>query len=595
MSRKVLGIVVALLALPLGYWAWQLILAQQLAARITQSRQNLKQIALALHSYHDQYQCFPPAYVLGPDGKPWHSWRVLLLPFLGEQTLAAKYRLDEPWDGPHNRQLQMLRPKVYASALQKSRSANVVTYLGVVSRRTMWPANFTVKIDDVTDGTSNTIFLVENEASDVVWSEPRDMREKDALAQLRPADKAKPNTPPSPTILILLVDGSVRRISPQINRDLFVSLLTPKFGAFMVADGWPREDRPASKLPDAVDISRFPGTRVFPVPEMVLAVNQTSLYCATVQLAWDLLRPSANAPVVVSGDSPAAESLNAHPFPPDALDGNSYFADAAGLDDDKSATLFQKLRERFPNVPVEMLGNPDDLPGIRILAYLQKSVPFPDVMEQFPVPLAFSNGQESRAVHSFGWPSSSGEGGGMQVLKETVEVRDYVSNDNFILVLHSDSPAGDEIYLAKVAPAETLQETWDSTASRLRVPLADKVVPELRAADHLQIPIISFGVVASLQELVNLGLPTAEKPLRFIADARQSMRFRLDEYGAELIADTQMVVGDNGDGALHIDTLLPRRLVFDRPFLLALKEKKATVPYFLAWIGNADLMELAKP
>jgi hypothetical protein len=53
---------------------------------------NLKQIGLALNSYHDQYHCFPPAYVAGADGKPMHSWRVLLLPFFEDPTLGKLYQ-----------------------------------------------------------------------------------------------------------------------------------------------------------------------------------------------------------------------------------------------------------------------------------------------------------------------------------------------------------------------------------------------------------------------------------------------------------------------------------------------------------------------
>jgi hypothetical protein len=66
---------------------------------------NLKQIALALHNYHDTFGAFPPAYVADESGKPMHSWRVLILPFLESSPLYDKYRFDEPWDGPNNRQL----------------------------------------------------------------------------------------------------------------------------------------------------------------------------------------------------------------------------------------------------------------------------------------------------------------------------------------------------------------------------------------------------------------------------------------------------------------------------------------------------------
>ncbi|MDB5342732.1 MAG: hypothetical protein JWP89_1109 [Schlesneria sp.] len=596
MSRKtrwMVGISVVLIA-AVSWSAYQIFSLARQKAQLSVSRAKLKQIGLALHNYHDKYDCFPPAYTLGPDGKPWHSWRVLLLPFLDEQRLYDRYRFDEPWDGAHNRELQELRPEAYASLLQQSQLKTVTTYLGVVSRRTMWPAHFSVKISDVTDGTSNTVLLVQNFSSDVVWSEPREMREKDALALLRPKESSQPSKPATPSIPILLGDGYVRLISPQINRDLFISLLMPKYGQYVVADGWPREEGATSKLPDTVDASHYPHTHILAVADSPVIPHETSVYCATVQLAWDLLRPGVNRPVVATSAGLVVDALNAHPFPTDALSKEDYFAGASGLAPGNSAKLFEEFRERFPNAPLKMLANSGGFPGVRILTYLQKSLPFPDVMERFPKPFQFKHGDQSTDVKSFGWPSSNGEGSGMAVLKETVEVRDYAGRDDFILLLKSDSPKQDEIILARIKPAVTLRATWETAADRISKPKADQVVRELRGIDELQIPIISFGVTSPVTELIGLHLPTATSPDRSIIDARQTMRFRLDEYGAELIADMQMIVGENGNGALHIDPLEPRHFVFDGPFLLALKEKSATVPYFLAWIGNTDLMELAK-
>src|SRR4051812_9073955 len=72
------------------------------ASKRTQCKNNLKEIALALHNYHEAYGCFPPAYIADKDGRPMHSWRVLILPYLDEKPLYLKYRFDEPWNGPHN-------------------------------------------------------------------------------------------------------------------------------------------------------------------------------------------------------------------------------------------------------------------------------------------------------------------------------------------------------------------------------------------------------------------------------------------------------------------------------------------------------------
>ncbi|MDG3006843.1 sigma-70 family RNA polymerase sigma factor [Paludisphaera mucosa] len=75
--------------------------------------QNLKAILLAMHNHHDARNAFPAAAVAGPDGRPLLSWRVALLPYLGEEALYKQFHLDEPWDGPHNRTLLRRMPEVY--------------------------------------------------------------------------------------------------------------------------------------------------------------------------------------------------------------------------------------------------------------------------------------------------------------------------------------------------------------------------------------------------------------------------------------------------------------------------------------------------
>jgi uncharacterized protein (TIGR03067 family) len=86
-----------------------------------QSIKNLQKIGLAMHSFHDVHHHFPPTALYG-NGKPLLSWRVVILPFLGEEELYKEFKLEEPWDSPHNRKLLAKIPKVYAfpiEALQK--------------------------------------------------------------------------------------------------------------------------------------------------------------------------------------------------------------------------------------------------------------------------------------------------------------------------------------------------------------------------------------------------------------------------------------------------------------------------------------------
>ena len=75
------------------------------SARRSVCADNLHQIALALQSYHQANGCFPPAYIADKDGKPMHSWRVLILPYLGHDDIYKAYDFSQPWDAPKNKRI----------------------------------------------------------------------------------------------------------------------------------------------------------------------------------------------------------------------------------------------------------------------------------------------------------------------------------------------------------------------------------------------------------------------------------------------------------------------------------------------------------
>lgn len=130
---------------------------------------------LAVANYHDTYKCYPPPFIADEEGKPMHSWRVLLLPFLDGNVVYKQYRFDEPWDGPNNRKLADQMPSIYAlHGCEKP--GNVTTnYLRVVGDTTASPSNRTISDRDVTDGTASTLLIVENIDAGIHWMEPRDL------------------------------------------------------------------------------------------------------------------------------------------------------------------------------------------------------------------------------------------------------------------------------------------------------------------------------------------------------------------------------------------------------------------------------------
>ncbi|MCA9050974.1 MAG: DUF1559 domain-containing protein, partial [Planctomycetaceae bacterium] len=144
------------------------------AARRAGSRNNLKQIAVALHNFHTTYNRFPHSVGRSDSGEEWLSWRVHLLPFLGQQELYAKFALEEPWDSPTNRPLVEQIPQVYMPPDGDVENGKT-TYLLPVGPGTAFEGTWGVHMKEFQDGTSNTILVVEAAPDRAVyWTQPGD-------------------------------------------------------------------------------------------------------------------------------------------------------------------------------------------------------------------------------------------------------------------------------------------------------------------------------------------------------------------------------------------------------------------------------------
>lgn len=185
---------------------------------------NLKQLGIALQNYRDTHKVFPPPYIAGADGKPMHSWRVLLLPYIegpGMRELYEEYSLDEPWYSPHNQQLADKMPHIYRCPSDTG-PPNEASYLAVVGLETGWPATQSYNLRDLRDGTQNTIALVEVANSGINWLDPRDLSFTEA--------QQAPPTPHEGGANHLFFDGSVHFLNRDINRETYRALLTANGG-----------------------------------------------------------------------------------------------------------------------------------------------------------------------------------------------------------------------------------------------------------------------------------------------------------------------------------------------------------------------------
>jgi hypothetical protein len=141
------------------------------AARRAQCTNNLKQIALAMFNYQQTYGAFPPCWTVNPEGKPLLSWRVLLLPYLDQDELYKKFKLDEPWDGPTNKLLVEQIPVTYRCPSIEALAPGTTIYQVLVGPGTLFEKTEGIPIAEVTDGLSNTLMVVETRDA-TPWSQP---------------------------------------------------------------------------------------------------------------------------------------------------------------------------------------------------------------------------------------------------------------------------------------------------------------------------------------------------------------------------------------------------------------------------------------
>src|SRR5262249_31318210 len=159
-----------------------------------------------MHDYHDVHKALPAAASHDADGKPLLSWRVHLLPHLGQNALYQQFKLDEPWDSAHNKNLIAKMPSVFLRPGQKS-EAGKTCYQVRVGKGTISDGPKEIAIKEIRDGTSNTILVLEtNDERAVIWTKPADW-EFDPKEPLR--GLLRPN---AAVLLAVFADGSTHTL-----------------------------------------------------------------------------------------------------------------------------------------------------------------------------------------------------------------------------------------------------------------------------------------------------------------------------------------------------------------------------------------------
>ena len=318
---------------------------------------------------------------------------------------------------------------------------------------------------------------------------------------------------------------------------------------------------------------QLPGTIVTPHLEYEITSGKNVLWCATFQIAWNELCDLLGGPIQGNGAPEMVNILNKRAVTRRDLDETSYVALAGKTTrgpDDIRQKITRELDRKFKGAASpELLSQLDSVsPGLWVTyAYLFKDLPFEWAFTRMDGGLTFADQKvENFGIRQFLEAQENEARAASQAF-----VYDYRSHDDFIVELQTRSTS-DRLILAKVPPKQTLAGTVASVWTRMQRSKPGR----MQILTDLLVPVLDFDVLRSYTDLIgknsSMGLLV------------QQIRFRLDERG--------VILKSEGGG---VSARMPQNLVFDKPFLVMIRRTGAKQPYFVLWVGNAELLVPFQP
>lgn len=200
------------------------------AARRTQSRNNLKQLGLALQNYHDTFELLPPGGTFANDGTPNQSWTVSLSPYLSSSPLYNLINMNRPWDDPVNFDLMTGHPLSIDTAFRDpsvldDRTAAGLPAVHYAPNQWLMYRNSSVSLTDITDW-EHTLLMADAFGAYAGFGDPINWR--DATLQYRTSPIGFGHTNRTIGTHVLFADGRVEFVSPSVAPTITASYAGPK-------------------------------------------------------------------------------------------------------------------------------------------------------------------------------------------------------------------------------------------------------------------------------------------------------------------------------------------------------------------------------
>jgi hypothetical protein len=351
-----------------------------------------------------------------------------------------------------------------------------------------------------------------------------------------------------------------------------------------VIKGSPFNEPYKSPLSFDGDSDRLQQTVVVPTLDSPIPEGKSAVWCVSFQLAWNRLKEDlAREPIQLTNAQPLADRLNAAHHSENDLAPDAVYAAAGVAKDGVVERIRAEMASKFPRTPSPQFDVPPD--GAVAYAYLEASARYDYPFFENDEPFLFTDSAgKQTAIGSFGIREKDDYA--YNQLREQVEIlyaprgalwREQEIPEFIVDPCKTSQPY--QIVLALVNRKPTLADTLAEVEQKI----AAQPAPErLRQRDTLLVPNIAWNVSHRFNELEGKDKQFLNPALQglYLDTALQTIRFRLDRSGAELASEAKMIVKPSAS-FFHVN----------RPFLVYMKKRGGTQPFFVMWVDNAELLQ----
>ena len=330
---------------------------------------------------------------------------------------------------------------------------------------------------------------------------------------------------------------------------------------------------------------RLKQTVIVPTLDTPAPAGKNVIWCASFQLAWDRLRDDLiRQPLQVANAQTIVDRLNAGKVAETSLPPEGYYAGAGKIVEGIVQQIRAEMARRFPSVTPAVTDAPD---GLLAYSYLTANIKFTTPYFDRKTRDVFTDSAgRTTPVSTFGLFETASTVAVNHRLAEQIDVLYSHSGDKgiepkeFALDLCKTSRPS-QIVLACVEPKDTLAATIDSLERKINQWEGQQHDREFSAEDILAVPNLNWRVTRHFTELEGTDKVVQNPGWTdyWIAEAVQMIDFRLGKSGANLASESRVYAG-----------CIPRRFMFTRPFLIVMKVRGQRHPYFVMWVGNAELL-----